>query len=75
MGYYSDPTANMAVGSVNREFSEYEKKAKELWRLYEGGKLSDAQMEKARVQFKGVFKYVFYSALPKETPKNPNKPR
>lgn len=34
MGYYSDPTASMAVGHVSKEFSKYEKKAKSLRKLY-----------------------------------------
>ena len=30
MGYYSDPTAAMALGGINREFSRLEKKAKKI---------------------------------------------
>lgn len=37
MGYYSDPTAQMALGEINREFSKLEKKAKRLKALLKSG--------------------------------------
>lgn len=58
MGYYSDPTASMAVGNVNKEFSKYVKKARELRKLYKQGKLSEEALEKAHSQFPGIYRHV-----------------
>ena len=58
MHYYSDPTANQALGPINREFSRLEKMAKQLHKLYLAGKLSPAMLEKERAQFKGIYKHV-----------------
>lgn len=63
MGYYSDPTASQALGNINREFRKKQKIAKKLLRLYESGKLSEEEFDKACTQFKGIFKYVPYNAL------------
>ena len=58
MGYYSDPTASMAVGHVSKEFSKYEKKAKNLRKLYKEGKLSEEALEKAYSEFTGIYRHV-----------------
>ena len=58
MGYYSDPTASMAVGNVSKEFSKYEKKAKSLRKLYKEGKLSEEALEKAYSEFTGIYRNV-----------------
>lgn len=58
MGYYSDPTAAMAVGNINREFSKYEKKAKRLRKLYKEGKLSEEALEKAYSEFTGIYSHI-----------------
>ncbi len=58
MGYYSDPTASMAVGNVNREFSKYEKKARRLRKLYKDGKLTEEALERAYSEFTGIYQHV-----------------
>ena len=58
MGYYSDPTASMAVGHVSKEFSKYEKKAKSLRKLYKEGKLSEEALEKSYSEFTGIYRHV-----------------
>lgn len=63
MGYYSDPTANMALGQVNREFSQQVKKAKRILKLYKEGKISDEMLEKAHAQFKGLYRYVLKNVI------------
>lgn len=65
MGCYSDPTANMALGNINREFTRLEKKAKNLSRLYAKGKITPAELEQARAQFKGIYKGILDRALEK----------
>lgn len=66
MGYYSDPTASMALGSINREFSKYEKKAKRICALLNEGKLSDEALEKAEKEFQGIYRHVLINALKKD---------
>lgn len=63
MGYYSDPTAAQALGEINREFSRLEKKAKNLRRLLEEGKLSEEALERAQGQFKGIYRHVLDNVL------------
>ena len=63
MNYYSDPTASKALGNINREFTRYEKRAKKLRELYEEGKLSSKDLERARSQFKGLYKHVLDNVL------------
>ncbi len=63
MGYYSDPTASQALGNIHREFSKYVKKAKSLRKLYEKGNLSKQDLEKARLQFKGIYRHVLDNVL------------
>ncbi len=66
MGYYSDPTANMALGNINREFSNHIKKAKKLRKLYEKGKLSPGDLQKAQAQFRGLYRHVLQNVLEEE---------
>lgn len=63
MGYYSDPTASMAIGNINKEFSKLEKKAKRLIELYDEGKISPEALEKAQLQFKGLYRHVLTHAI------------
>ncbi len=67
MGYYSDPTANMAIGNINREFSKHIKKAKKLRKLYEEGKLSPDALQKAQSQFRGLYRHVLQNVLEEES--------
>lgn len=63
MGYYSDPTANMAIGNINKEFSKLEKKAKRLIELYDEGKVTPEALERAQTQFKGLYRHVLTHAI------------
>lgn len=63
MGYYSDPTASMALGNINREFSKLEKKAKKLRKLLKEGKISREAIERAQSQFTGLYKHVLTNVL------------
>ena len=58
MSYYSDPTAARALGSINREFSRLEKKAKNLCRLLDEGKITTKDFEAAQAQFTGIYRHV-----------------
>lgn len=61
MNHYSDPTAARALGGINREFSRLEKKAKNLCRLLDEGKITTKDFEAAQAQFTGI--YLFLSAI------------
>ena len=58
MKHYSDPTANKALGGINREFSRLEKKAKTLCRLLDEGRITPAAFEAAQAQFTGIYRHV-----------------
>ncbi len=72
MAYYRDPTADRALGNINREFSRLEKKAKTLRKLYEEGKLSESALRKSQAQFTGLYKHVLSNVLEeKHEPQTP----
>ena len=56
--HYSDPTANRALGPINREFNRLEKQAKDLCRRRLTGQLSDAAWEKALRRFTGIYRQI-----------------
>lgn len=58
MHHYSDPTAARALGGINREFSRLEKKAKNLCRLLDEGRITAEYFEAAQAQFTGIYRHV-----------------
>lgn len=70
MNYYSDPTASMALGNINREFARLEKKAKKLYKRLENGTISDTELEKEQAQFKGIYQHVLTNVIKKEQEKS-----
>lgn len=66
MNYYSDPTAAKALGSINREFSRLEKKAKKLRKRFEEGEITAADLERAQAQFTGIYRHVLKHVLAEE---------
>ena len=66
MSYYSDPTAAKALGSINREFSRLEKKAKNLRARFEAGEITAADLERAQAQFTGIYRHVLKHVLAEE---------
>lgn len=63
MSYYSDPTANRALGPINREFSRLEKKAKAIRKQLQEGKITPADVERAQAQFTGIYRHVLTNVL------------
>lgn len=63
MNHYSDPTANRALSGINREFSRLEKKAKRLRKLWQEGKISQADLDQAQSQFRGIYRHVLTNVL------------
>lgn len=66
MHCYSDPTAAKALGGINREFARLEKKAKHLRKLWEEGKISARDLERAQGQFQGIYRHVLTNVLKEE---------
>ena len=56
--HYSDPTANRALGGINREFSRLEKKAENLCRRLDEGTLTMEGFQAAQAQFTGIYRHV-----------------
>ena len=66
MHCYSDPTAAEALGGINREFARLEKKAKRLRQLWEEGKITSRDLERAQGQFRGIYRRVLTNVLREE---------
>lgn len=74
MGYhYSDPTANMAMGALNREYAKWEKKATLLCERWEKGELSLQELARAEAQFTGLYRHVLAHTFQKRQQKRQNK--
>lgn len=63
MKHYSDPTANSALGGINREFARLEKKAKHLRALFREGAITEADLARAQAQYKGIYRHVLTRVL------------
>lgn len=61
--YYSNPTANAALGSVERELKQMKKRAKQLRRYYRLGLLTPEEICRARRQFTGIYRRFLEEAL------------
>jgi len=66
MSYYSDPTANMAIGNVNREFSKLTKKAKKIRKDFMEGKISAEALERKQKEFRGIYRNILNNILNEE---------
>lgn len=61
--YYSDPTANAAIGAFNKEWNKMQRKANRMKALYLEGKLNYEEEEKAYKQFRGIYRPLLDKAL------------
>lgn len=66
MGFYRDPTADMAIGNINREFSKLEKRAKGIRKQLNNGNITDEQLEREQAKFKGLYRHVLMNVLSQE---------
>ena len=66
MYYYSDPTANLALAGINREFTRLEKKAKRLKARLKDGTLSPEALKKAQEEYTGIYRHVLNRILAEE---------
>ena len=63
MSYYSNPTANAAIGSVDRELRLLKKWAKQIRKRRQLGLLTQEEIARAQKQFVGVYRRFLKEAL------------
>lgn len=61
--YYSDPTANAAIGAASKDWNRMQRKANKMKALYLEGKLNYEEEEKAYKQFPGIYRPLLDRAL------------
>ena len=63
MSYYSNPTANAAIGSIDAEIRKLRKEAKRLGQLKRQGRLTPQMEAQARKRFVGIYRRFLEEAL------------
>lgn len=63
MSYYRNPTESAAIGAVDREIRVLRKRAAQLRKLRKQGKLTQQELDRARLQFTGVYRRFLLEAL------------
>ncbi len=63
MSYHSDPTANAAIGAVDREIERMIRRAERIKRRRQNGKLTPEELAAARRQFTGIYSRLLRAAL------------
>lgn len=63
MNHYSDPTANAAIGMIDREIKYLRKRAKQIGQRHQAGLLTPAELAQARKQFTGLYARFLREAL------------
>ena len=63
MSYYSNPTANAAIGAVDREIRMMRKRADQIKRRHQQGQLTPEELATARKQFSGIYARFLREAL------------
>ena len=59
----SDPTANTAIGAVDKELGRMRKRAEEIRRLHRQGRFTPEDEAAARKQFVGIYRRLLKEAL------------
>ena len=63
MSHYSNPTANAAIGAVDREIRMMRTRAEQIKRRRKNGQLTEKDLAKARRQFIGIYARLLREAL------------
>ena len=63
MSHYANPTANSAIGAVDRELAAMRRRAKQLRQLRLQGRLTARELEQANRQFVGIYRRLMLEAL------------
>ena len=61
--YRSDPTANAAIGAVDRELKQMRKRAEQIRARHRKGLLTRQEELNARMQFTGIFRHLLREAV------------
>ena len=71
MSYYSNPTANAAIGAVDKEMRLMRKRAKLIAKQLHEGWLSQRELEQAQKEFRGIHRHLLREALEKQEAHHP----
>jgi len=63
MSHYSNPTANAAIGAVDREIKQMRKRAEQIKCRRKNGQLTNEELVLARKQFVGIYARFLREAL------------
>lgn len=63
MSYYRNPTANAAIGTIDREIKQMRKRAEQIKCRRQQGLLTPAELARARREFKGIYSRFLREAL------------
>lgn len=63
MSHYSNPTANAAIGAVDREIRMMRKRAEQIKQRRKNGQLTIEELTLARKQFVGIYARFLREAL------------
>lgn len=63
MSHYSNPTANAAIGAVDREIRMMRKRAEQIKRRRKNGQLANEELALARKLFVGIYARFLREAL------------
>lgn len=63
MSHYSNPTANAAIGAVDREIRMMRKRAEQIKQHCKSGQLTNEDLMRARKQFVGIYARFLREAL------------
>lgn len=63
MSHYSNPTANAAIGTVDREIRMMRKRAEQIKRRRKSGQLTNEELAVASKQFTGIYARFLREAL------------
>lgn len=66
MRSYSDPTANAAIATVDREIKRKKKLAEKYRELYHRGVLDDEDLIRISRKFTGIFSNIYYEIFKEE---------
>lgn len=63
MSHYSNPTANVAIGTVDREIRMMRKRAEQIKRRHKLGLLTPEELAQARKDYVGIYARFLPEAL------------
>lgn len=68
--YYSDPTANAAISSVEKDLKRMTRIAEKIAARYTADRISAEELERAERQFTGIYRNLLNAAIIKALEEN-----